>query len=136
MELKIISQKENPLLNRLEVEVEITHPKEPTPTRQVVLLEVAKMLNKPVNLGVVKTIRTSFGSNISKARINFYNTEEDLKKTEPEHIIKKSKVEVQESKEEQKEEQKEETESKPETGGVEDGEEKGESKEGEEEKKE
>lgn len=135
MEFKIISQKENPLLNRLEVEVEITHPKESTPTRQLVLLEVSKKVDKPASLGVVKSVRTSFGSNVSKARVNFYNTEEDLKRTEPEHIIKKSKVEV---KEESKEEaQEEEAESQPKTeGGVEDGKEEGESKEGKEEEKE
>ena len=55
MEVEIISQKDNPLLNRLEVDFKVLHPKETTPKRKEIemfetLNELVKVRKKALSL--------------------------------------------------------------------------------------
>lgn len=88
MELKIIEQKENPLLNRIELKIEIRHQGEPTPTREKAKEQIAAMLSVEKQLVVVKKIAQTYSS-ISKTDAVVYKTLEDLKKSEPEYLLKR-----------------------------------------------
>ncbi|HID73570.1 MAG TPA: hypothetical protein EYP43_00815, partial [Thermoplasmata archaeon] len=66
MEIEIISQRENVLLDRLEVEFRLAHPKERTPKRSVVRGQIAEALGVPKGQVIVDHMKTEFG--ISRTR--------------------------------------------------------------------
>ncbi|MFH1917658.1 MAG: hypothetical protein ABIJ14_00920 [Nanoarchaeota archaeon] len=84
MEFKIISDIENPLFNRREVEGEIHT--EVSPSRQ----EVAKLLSDKFSVPVenikIRTIMGKFGSQVFIINTNIYKSKEERNKVE---IIKK-----------------------------------------------
>ena len=49
MELEITSKKENPLLNRIEVNFKAVHPKEKTPKRDEIRNSIATIMNLKKN---------------------------------------------------------------------------------------
>ena len=87
MELNILTEKENPLFKRKEIQVIIEAEKAPTKD------EAAKMLadsfsSKQESIQV-KKIEGKFGSNNFKIDANIYHSEEDKLKTEPKPKEKK-----------------------------------------------
>ena len=92
MDLKIISRENNQLLNREEIIVLIDHKNEPTPKRDDIKEKVSAMIGKDKNLIVVEKILTEFGKQRSKAFVNVYQNEEDMKKLELKHILKRNKI--------------------------------------------
>jgi small subunit ribosomal protein S24e len=92
MDLKIISRENNQLLNREEIIVLIDHKNEPTPKRDDIREKISAMIGKNKNLIVVEKILTEFGKQKSKAFVNVYQNEEDMKKLEPKHILKRNKI--------------------------------------------
>ena len=92
MDLKIISRENNQLLNREEIIVLIDHKNEVTPKRDDIKEKVSAMIGKDKNLIVVEKILTEFGKQRSKAFVNVYQNEEDMKKLELKHILKRNKI--------------------------------------------
>lgn len=82
MELKIIDKKEEPLLSRTRVEVEITFEKA-TPSKEEIKSRLVKDLGKDEKLIVVKGIYTYLGSKKAKNLSYVYENEESLKSIEP-----------------------------------------------------
>lgn len=81
MEATITSVRENPLLERRKVEVEVNHEGEQTPSEEDVKSRVAAENNLDASSIEVLSIYTGFGSNISKATLNVleeFEYEEDL----------------------------------------------------------
>lgn len=89
-ELKIISDRDNKLVERRELTVEIDHFGSGTPTRNEIREKIAEMLKVPVNLVIVRKLETEYGLNVSTALIHIYSSEERLRKIEPEHVIRKN----------------------------------------------
>ena len=92
MDLKIISRENNQLLNREEIIVLIDHENEVTPKRDDIREKISAMIGKDKNLIVVEKILTEFGKQRSKAFVNVYQNEEDMKKLELKHILKRNKI--------------------------------------------
>ncbi|MCD6575909.1 MAG: hypothetical protein J7K73_01985 [Nanoarchaeota archaeon] len=104
MEIKVIEEKENKLIGRKELTIEITYDQKPL-TRVEALTEIAKKIEAPEELMVLKKMSNVFGTRKTICGVNVYGDEATLKKFEPKHIlerIKKAKEKAQ-PKEEKKE---------------------------------
>lgn len=105
MEIKIISEKENPLLKRKEVYFKIEHIQTGgTPPRPEVRKAVASALKTDVDLVYVKKFETKTGTFTAFGKANVYNSVEQARFVEPEYIIKRNALMEEPGKEEKKEE--------------------------------
>ena len=88
MKIRIVSQKNNPLLKRREVTFEVEHGEtEGTPTRFEVRKLLASMLNVNLQLVYVKRVDTKTGTMVALGEANAYDSIEQAKLVEPKHII-------------------------------------------------
>jgi len=91
MEIKIISEKENPLLKRREISFQVEHSQTgSTPPRLEVRKALAEALKKEENLVFVKKISTKTGMRTAVGIANIYDSVEQSKLVEPSHIIKRN----------------------------------------------
>jgi small subunit ribosomal protein S24e len=102
MEIQIISQKENPLLKRKEVQFNVGHDPGSTPPRQEVRRAVATALKSNVDLVFVKKFETKTGTHTAVGTANLYESIEQARLIEPEYIVKRN-VPPEKPKEETKE---------------------------------
>ncbi|MBW2974403.1 hypothetical protein KY366_01675 [Candidatus Woesearchaeota archaeon] len=105
MDLKIIKKKDNPLLSRVEIELEATFFSEVTPKKEAVRKKVSSMEKKDEKLVIVKKIDGDFGAGRADVLVYVYDSEDNLKKIEPKG--KKKAESADEKKEEPSEEKKE-----------------------------
>jgi len=88
MEVKITSQEYNPLLKRKEVAFEVEHTEtRGTPSRLEVRKRLATLLKTDLELVYVKKVETKTGTMIAIGEANAYDTVEQAKLVEPEHIV-------------------------------------------------
>ncbi len=88
MKVKIISKKQNPLLKRMELIFRIEHDQDGgTPTRGEVRNQLATMLKTDFELVYIKNLETKTGTTVAIGEANAYETVEQAKLIEPEHII-------------------------------------------------
>ncbi|MBC7130640.1 30S ribosomal protein S24e, partial [Candidatus Bathyarchaeota archaeon] len=91
MEIKILEDKENPLLKRKEITFQIKHDNTgSTPSRMEVKEALARTLNKDANLIFIQKIETKTGTRTAIGWANVYETSEQAKLIEPEYIIKRN----------------------------------------------
>lgn len=97
MEIQIQKEKHNPLIERNEVDVIITHLGEMTPTREAVRAKIAAQLNVDLERVVIQSIHGQFGQPTSLLTVHCYDRAEDALVFEPKyrlarnHILPKSK---------------------------------------------
>jgi len=89
MKINIVKKEKNLLLDRLEVEFEIDAPAE-TPRRLEVRSKIAALINHDENLVIIKNITQKTGVKRSVGTAHAYDTVENLKQVEPEHLIKRN----------------------------------------------
>jgi ribosomal protein S24E len=88
MKLKITAQNYNSLLKRKEVTFEVEHaPKEGTPTRAEMRKSLAENLKANVDLIFIKQAITKKGSMLTVGEANIYDTQEQVKIVEADHIV-------------------------------------------------
>ncbi len=92
MELKILEKKDNPLLHRVEVKFEVSHPKSKTPSRDEVRNLLAANLNADKNRVILDHMHTPFGSTTTMGFANIYDDVENAKKIEPDYILIRNKL--------------------------------------------
>lgn len=90
MEIKIVSEKENPLLKRKEICFQIEHAQTGTPSRMEVRKAVANILKTDIDLVYVKKFETKTGAFTAVGTANVYDSGEQAKFVEPEYIIKRN----------------------------------------------
>ena len=91
MEIEIISDKENPLLKRREVHFRVNHEQMgSTPPRLEVRKAVANALKAKVDFVFVKKFKTRTGKHIAVGLANVYDSVDQARLVEPEHIIKRN----------------------------------------------
>ncbi len=98
MRVEIITKKENPLLKRQDVEFIVKETKI-TPSREELRKQISAQTNSNEKNVVVGVLETNYGSTETKGIARIYKSNEDLKKTELEHIIKRN-FKAEEKKEE------------------------------------
>lgn len=88
MKLKVTAQDYNPLLKRKEVTFEVEHaPKEGTPTRAELRKNLSENLKANVDLIFIKRAVTKKGSMLTVGEANVYDTQEQVRIVEADHII-------------------------------------------------
>jgi small subunit ribosomal protein S24e len=91
MEVKVTSEKQNPMLKRKEVSFQVEHGETgSTPTRVEVRKGVAVATKTNENLVFVKKFETKTGTLTAFGTANIYDTIEQAKLVEPEYIIKRN----------------------------------------------
>ena len=98
MELEIVTKKENPLLDRLELEVLARHIGLPTPQRDEVREQVATAVKAKKEQVVVDHLDTTFGTGITRGYVKVYKTKESALAIEQRPIIARNRLETAEMK--------------------------------------
>lgn len=106
MEIKIISKKENPLLNRTEIEFECNYPTEGTPNLLDVKHKIVALEDSSNDLIVVDNMKPSYGAAKATGLAKIYDSIEKLQEIEAKAVLAKN----EEPEEEPAEEEAEETE--------------------------
>jgi len=87
MKVKITSEEYNPLLKRREVAFEVEHTEtKGTPPRFEVRKSLASLLKTDLELVYVKRVETKRGAMVAVGEANAYDSIEQAKLVEPEHI--------------------------------------------------
>ena len=88
MKLRVTTQNYNPLLKRKEIAFEVEHAhKEGTPRRSEMRKSLAENLKANVDLVFIKRAVTKKGSMLTVGQANIYDTLEQVKAVEADHII-------------------------------------------------
>lgn len=88
MQVKILSQKYNPLLKRKEVVFEVDHTQEgQTAPRSELRRSLADLLKTKLDLTFVEKVETKTGTMKALGTANAYDTAEQAKAVERDHII-------------------------------------------------
>jgi len=91
LEIKVVSEKENPLLRRKEVKFQIEHSKSGnTPPRFEVKSAVAAKLKVKPDMVFVKRLGTRTGTQTAAGLANIYNSVESAHLFEPQYILKRN----------------------------------------------
>ena len=89
MDIKVISEKSNPLLNRREIVFKVIHD-EATPSRKSVVERLAATLNSRLGLIFVDSLRTDFGRRETIGYAKIYETPERARQVERPHILERN----------------------------------------------
>ena len=90
MEIKFVSVKKNPLLNRKEVDFLIEQYSTKTPSRLEIKRKIAAEMKSSEETVFIKKMKTLTGSNITVGIANIYETSKTAELIEPEHIKKRN----------------------------------------------
>lgn len=99
MDIKVISEKKNPLFNRREITFRVFH-EEATPSRKSVVDKLAATLNSKQGLVIVDSLKTEFGKRETVGYAKIYETAERAKEVERDHIIERNTFGEKEAKQE------------------------------------
>jgi len=107
MKINITSQQYNPLLKRKEIAFEIRHEDtKGTPSRIETRKALAENLKANVELVYIRKMQTKTGTMQAKGEANIYDTIEQAKLVESQHIIERNVPSEKKPKEEEKAEEK------------------------------
>lgn len=87
MDIKILSEKANPLLGRKEYLFEVAHPDGPTPKRDDVRKSLAEVLKVPKERVILEWMRARYGTPRSRGSVHAYDSKEAVAKVVREHIL-------------------------------------------------
>ena len=94
MKMEINQKKENPLCKRVEVYFTVDHNGEPTPGRNAVAEEVAKMVKAKRDCVVVDAVESVYGTGMSKGYAKVYESKDAALKLEREYLLKRNGIEA------------------------------------------
>ena len=89
MKIEILKETENKTLARKEVEFKIDHQGGTTPSRADVRDKIVAQYDASASTVVVRSLDTKFGVGISKGIARIYNDEDQMKRVELNHILKR-----------------------------------------------
>ncbi|MEM0351158.1 MAG: 30S ribosomal protein S24e [Archaeoglobaceae archaeon] len=101
MEVRIESERYNPLLKRREVHLRIKFNGK-TPSRKEIREKIAGLLNTEPERFVVQYIKNEFGKREAKCYVKIYDTVEDLKRVEEDYVLLRNFPELRKEKKETK----------------------------------
>ncbi|MFH0816720.1 MAG: 30S ribosomal protein S24e [Methanobacteriota archaeon] len=87
MEIAIDGKRENLLLNRVEVDFTVAHVAEPTPKRDQVREELAKLLKVTKDRVVVDHMESSFGKGESAGYAKIYKSKDEAVRLECDYVL-------------------------------------------------
>jgi small subunit ribosomal protein S24e len=93
MDIEIVEKKDNALLGRTEVKFRVLHAGAQTPKREEVREKLAAIVNAKKTLVVVDSMDSTFGHGETFGYAKVYPNPESAGKVEPEHLLKRNKLE-------------------------------------------
>lgn len=99
MKIEIEGKKENPLLERTEVNFSVEHEGASTPTRDEIRTQLAGTLGVKKDTVIIDRMNTEFGRHTTIGYAKVYNSVESAKKFEKEYLLARNKLEGGESQE-------------------------------------
>ncbi|GAB7094121.1 30S ribosomal protein S24e [Halolamina litorea] len=93
MEIEIIAEEENPMLHRTDVRFELTH-EEATPSRLQVRDSLAATLDKGSDEVVIRKLDTKFGMRKTVGDAKVYESADDARDVEQDHMLERNKIEA------------------------------------------
>jgi ribosomal protein S24E len=92
LDLKILEERPNPLLQRIEYRFRAEHATAATPTRDTVRTELAKLLKVPKDRLVVERMNARYGTAVSEGVAITYESVEARDRLVREHILVRNKI--------------------------------------------
>ncbi len=89
MKVEVLTERENPLLKRKEVEALVEHVGKATPSRAELRKVFAEQYGVPIEHVIVVKIRTRYGTNKSFVRCHLYEDLSVAKVVEHKHLLRK-----------------------------------------------
>jgi len=89
MEMRILKEKEVPILERKRYDILVSHSGKETPSKESLKKELASFLKIKEDLVSIRHLYPKFGISESKAILHVYKTKEDKERFEKEKVIKK-----------------------------------------------
>jgi small subunit ribosomal protein S24e len=87
VEIRILEDRENPLLKRHEYRFEVEHATAATPTRDAVRDALSKLVKSPKDRVVIERMRARFGTAVTRGDALVYESADAAKSTERAHIL-------------------------------------------------
>ncbi|RLF49503.1 MAG: 30S ribosomal protein S24e [Thermoplasmata archaeon] len=87
MEIEVVSERNNPLLRRVELRIRVEHKGKKTPTRDEVREAIAKIKKVQKDRVIVDYLHSEFGWGVSRGYVKIYDTKKDALEIEEEHIL-------------------------------------------------
>jgi len=97
--INILSETENKLLKRKDIDFEITHSTSSTPNRMEIKKKIAAQFNKEENLTLIIKLKTKYGIGLTEGQARLYENQSDIKEIEPAFIIKRNEPKKKEKEE-------------------------------------
>ncbi len=97
MEIQIIERKENSLLSREELKIQITHDAAPIPSRDKLVRKLSAELNKEKEQIIVREMDGQFGAARTIATVMVYETTVLAREIERPHVINRHKFDEENS---------------------------------------
>ena len=91
MDVDIVSEEENPMLHRTDVTFELAH-EDATPERLRVRDSLAAKLNKDADEVVIRKLDTKFGMRKTVGQAKVYETADDARDVEQDHMLERNKI--------------------------------------------
>jgi len=88
-ELRVVSEKYNGLVRRLEVEAVVTHQGLPTPSKKSLAEALGRIYSRSPDLVVIRKVESDCGVGLSRVYAHIYDSPDRLKGFEPEHVLKR-----------------------------------------------
>ncbi|MBN2111371.1 MAG: 30S ribosomal protein S24e [Methanosarcinaceae archaeon] len=89
MDIRIIKEKNNAILNRRELNLDIGF-KGATPSRDQVKGKIAAMLNVPLELVIIQKMEKEFGKQAVSAYVKVYENADRMKQIEADYVLKRN----------------------------------------------
>jgi small subunit ribosomal protein S24e len=93
MEIEIVDETENPMLHRTDVRFELTH-EDATPSRLQVRDSLAATLDKGSDEVVIRKLDTKFGMRKTIGDAKVYESADDARDVEQDHMLERNKIEA------------------------------------------
>jgi len=87
METEVLSRRENPLFERIEIEFRTRHASEPTPTRDALREEIAKIAKAKKDLVIIDSMDSDFGRPETTGYAKVYKSKDKILSVERKHIL-------------------------------------------------
>lgn len=90
MEIEEKAQRENPLMNRIEVEFVLHHPGEKTPERDSVRNLVADHVGGDPESTIIDRLDSEFGRASTKGYAKIYDSPDEARQVESDHLLQRN----------------------------------------------
>jgi small subunit ribosomal protein S24e len=90
MNIEILNERENKPLGRKEIDFQINHAGASTPSREDIRAKIVAQFNADSASVAISTLDTTYGIGLTKGAAHIYETPEQMKRIELDHMVKRN----------------------------------------------